>query len=636
MEQETSYSSFTIGTAGHVDHGKSSLVKALTGYDPDVLKEEKERGLTIELGFTYLDLGDDIGAGLIDVPGHEKFLRMAVAGVTGIDVVLFVIAADEGVMPQTREHLSILNYLGCNRGVIALTKADTVDEEWLELMIEEVREFVADSFLADSEIIPVSSTEGTGLDLLRAALKEHLAGVRSKSDEGPFRMPIDRVFTLRGFGTIVAGTVQSGSVKTKDELEIQPLAQKARVRGIQSQHQDVTQVGTGVRAALNITGVDADAISRGFEIAAINLLVPTDRLDVRLRVETGQTVIHRQMVRFHKGTAEMMARLILLEGDAVEGPASTLCQLELDEPIVATRFEPFIVRHHSELRLLGGGVILDLFPTRHRRKDWVLQQMRAIEDAGDDINLLLVALFKRKRGPYIAYDAAELARELCLPEKDAVRIADEAAEGRYIVKIGSEYLLPDDYQRLLTDCVRITGEIMNRDKLKAEIGRDEIKGALGMEVTPLSVAAALSALVEQGKIETAGAGYRIPGSKSSLSPEQQKTIDAIQNAAAQEVMLDGRELKSALGHLKDFDQMFKYAASRGLLIHLGEGYVAHPDKIEQHKKIIHEYLSEHGSVRPADYKNVINLSRKQVTLLLDYFYDIGVTVRESGTHRLPG
>jgi hypothetical protein len=288
------------------------------------------------------------------------------------------------------------------------------------------------------------------------------------------------------------------------------------------------------------------------------------------------------------------------------------------------------------LRLLGGGVILDLFPTRHRRKDWVLEQMRAIEDAGDDLNLLLVALFKRKRGPYIAYDAAELARELCLPEKDAARIADTAAEEGYIVKLGSEYLLPDDYQTLLSDCVRIIGELLKRDKLKAEVGRDEIKGALGIDVTALSVAALLTSLVEQEKLESAGAGYRIPGSSSSLSPEQQKTIDAIQNAASKEVMLDGRELKSALGHLKDFDQMYKYAASRGLLVHLGEGCVAHPDVIERQKEKIREYLSEHGSVRPADYKNVINLSRKQVTLLLDYFYDIGVTVRESGTHRLPG
>ncbi len=636
MEQDTSYSPFTIGTAGHVDHGKSSLVKALTGYDPDVLREEKERGLTIELGFTYLDLGDDIGAGLIDVPGHEKFLRMAVAGVTGVDVVLFVIAADEGVMPQTKEHLSILNYLGCKRGVIALTKADTVDEEWIELMIEEVRDFVAGSFLAEAEIIPVSSIEGTGLDELRTALRAHLENVRLKSDEGPFRMPIDRVFTLRGFGTIVAGTIQSGKVEVKDELEIQPLGEKVRVRGIQNQHRDVPSAGTGTRAALNITGVDANVISRGFEIADINLLIPTDRLDIRFKIEPGQTITHRQFVRFHKATAEVMAKLLLLEGDVAEGPASVLCQLELDEPVVATRYEPFIVRHHSELRLLGGGVILDIFPTRHRRKDWVLEQMHGIEDAGDDINKLLVALFKRKRGPYIAYDAAELARELCLPEKDAVAIADKAAEEGYIVKIGSEYLLPGDYRQLLDDCVRITGDILKKDKLKAEVGRDEIKGALGVEVTAISVAAALSELVEREKLEVSGAGYRIPGSSSSLSPEQQKTIDAIQNAAAKEVMLDGKDIKNALGRLKDFDQMFKYAASRGLLIHLGEGYVAHPDVIEQQKEKIREYLAEHGAVRPTDYKNVVNLSRKQVTLLLDYFYDTGVTVRESGTHRLPG
>ncbi|MCP4231147.1 MAG: selenocysteine-specific translation elongation factor [bacterium] len=636
MDGDNLYSQYTIGTAGHVDHGKSSLVKALTGYDPDVLKEEKERGLTIELGFTHLDLGDGISAGFIDVPGHEKFLRMAIAGVTGIDVVLFVIAADEGVMPQTIEHLAILDYLGCERGVIALTKSDMVEEEWLELMTEEVADFVRGSFLADSEIIPVSSPEGTGLGQLRAALKEQLKNVRIKSDDGPFRMPIDRVFTLRGFGTIVAGTVESGSAKVKDELEVQPLGQKARVRGIQSQHKDVPGVDTGVRAALNITGVDANDIERGFEITALNLMVPTDRLDVRLRVEPGQNVIHRQKVRFHKGTTEVMARLKLLEADIIEGGTSALCQLELEEPVVATRFEPFIIRHHSELNLMGGGTILDVFPTRHRRKDWVIKQISAIENAGGDINELLVALFKRKRGPYIAYDVTEIARELCLPEKDAARIADEAAKAEYIVKLGNEYLLPEDYEALLEKSVEAVGDLMGKDALKAEVGRDEIRGALGMEVSPHGIATVLGKLVAEGQLETVSAGYRIPGHSASLSDEHKKTLDAITAAANKSIMVDTKEIKSSLGRLSGYEQMFKYAVSRGLLVNLGEGYISHPDVIERQKDKIREYLTKNGTVRPADYKNVVNLSRKQVTLLLDYFYDIGVTVRESGTHRLPG
>jgi selenocysteine-specific elongation factor len=626
---------YTVGTAGHVDHGKSALVKALTGYDPDVLPEERERGLTIDLGFTYLDLGDETGAGLIDVPGHEKFLKTAVAGIAGIDAVLFVVAADEGVMPQTREHLAALSYLGCERGVVALTKTDLVDDEWLELVTEELCEFFAGTFLENAPVIPTSAVDARGLDELRAALRETLADVPAPTPEGPFRMPVDRVFTLRGFGTIIAGTVASGRVRVKDELILMPSGKPVRVRGIQTQHTDVDEASVGMRTALNITGADEDEIARGDEIAAPNYLVPTDRLDVRLFVESEHTIKHRQRVRFHHGAAEVLGIILLLETDVTEGPASCLAQIELDDPIVTTRYERFIVRHASNLRLLGGGKILDLYPTRHRRKDWVIEQIEDIEKAEGDYVRLLSALFRRRRGPRVTYSEDELAKELCLPREMARRVITDAISAGVTVKLGPDCVAAGQMEELLSACLKAVVNALIKNPMKESVGRSEVLGALKLEISPEAVGSALDVLVERGELEKTAGGYVPPGHKVELTPAQIGTLESIEREVRNVLVMDIYELEKRFGGNPDFEAMLKYAVSSGRVIDPAEGVLIHPDTADRLAKELVDYLKDHDEIRVAEYKDLLGVSRKHATAILDHFYLTGVTVRTKGSHRLP-
>ncbi len=626
---------YTVGTAGHVDHGKSALVKALTGYDPDVLPEERERGLTIDLGFTYLDLRDGVGAGLIDVPGHEKFLKTAVAGIAGIDAVLFVVAADEGVMPQTREHLAALGHLGCARGVVALTKTDLVDDEWLELVTEDLRAFFAGTFLESAPIVPTSAVNGRGLDEVRAALRDVLTEVPEPSSDGPFRMPVDRVFTLRGFGTIVAGTVATGKVRVKDELALMPSAKSVRVRGIQTQHTDVNEASVGMRTALNITGADEDEVTRGDEIAAPNYLVPTARLDVRLAVEPKHAIKHRERVRFHHGAAEVMGRILLLETDAAEGPGSYLAQVELDGPLVTTRYERFIVRHASDLRLLGGGKILDLYPTRHRRKDWVIAQIKDIEEAEGDYIKLLGALFRRKRGPRVTYSEEELAKELCLPRQMARGVISNAVAAGVMLKLGQEYLAAEQFGDLLDDCLEAVKSKLARDLMKESVGRSEVLGALKLEIAPEAVGSALDMLVERGELEKAAGGYVPPGHTAKLTQAQTDTLESIEREVKNVLVLDIHELEKRFGGNRDFEMMLKYAVSSGLIIDPAEGVLIHPDTAARLADDLVEHLKDHDEIRVAEYKDLVGLSRKHATAVLDHFYLTGVTVRTRGSHRLP-
>ncbi len=359
-----------IGTAGHIDHGKTSLVKALTGVDTDRLKEEKERGITVDLGFAYKALPDGEVLGLVDVPGHEKLVRNMLAGATGIDHVMLVIAADDGPMPQTREHLAILHLLGLDRGVVALSKCDLVTPERLAEAEVEVRSLLAGSALAGAPILPVSSFTGAGIE----ALNEHLAQARSaapaRRTAGQFRLAVDRCFTLAGIGTVVTGTAVSGQVAVGDKLTLSPKGQEVRVRGIHAQNHPADSGRSGQRLALNLAGLEKSDVRRGDWVLADALHAPTQRLDVRLQVLPGEAraLAHWTPVHLHLGAEDVGARVVLLEGEAVEPGRSALVQLDLDRPIGALHGDRFIVRDQSALRTLGGGVVIDAFPPPTRRR----------------------------------------------------------------------------------------------------------------------------------------------------------------------------------------------------------------------------------------------------------------------------
>ncbi len=360
-----------LATAGHIDHGKSALVKALTGIDPDRLKEEKERGITIDLGFADLQY-DDLTIGIVDVPGHEKLVRNMLAGAGGIDIVLLVIAADEGIMPQGREHLAICDLLDIKSGIIAITKTDLVEKEWLDLVEEEVKNFISGTFLEKSLILPVSSLTGDNIAQLKEEIRNIAIKVKPKSKGGLFRLPIDRVFTIKGFGTVVTGTAVSGNISLNDSINILPSGLKGKIRGLQSHGKSVQKAYAGQRVAINLQGIEKQEIHRGDVLVSINRLKPTEKLDARISLLKASPVVkHRSLLHFHSGTSEVTARIVLYNREELRGGETAFCQLRLNGPVVTMSGDRFIIRRFSPLDTIGGGVVLDPLPDKRRKRDGI-------------------------------------------------------------------------------------------------------------------------------------------------------------------------------------------------------------------------------------------------------------------------
>src|SRR2546421_5101047 len=363
--------SFVVGTAGHIDHGKSTLITALTGIDPDRLAEEKRRGMTIDLGFAHVTLPSGREIGMVDVPGHARFMRNMLAGAHGLDAVVLVVAADEGVMPQTREHLDIIDLLDVRRGLVALTKTDLVDEDWLALVTEEVRATINGTSLDGSKVIPVSAVTGAGLAQLTAALDALLEKSSLREDSGRPRLPIDRVFTMSGFGTVVTGTLVDGSLSVGEEMEVVPGGRLVRIRGLQRHNQKVESVGPGNRVAANLSGVEKNELSRGDVLAMPGAMQPVRRIDTTLRVvaSAAHAVRHGAELLLHAGTAEVGCRVIVLDGDEIRPGAEGWVQLYLDRTIAAAVHDWFVLRVPSPAITIAGGSFVDIAPRKHPRHD---------------------------------------------------------------------------------------------------------------------------------------------------------------------------------------------------------------------------------------------------------------------------
>ncbi|MCC2670060.1 MAG: SelB [Armatimonadetes bacterium] len=385
---------FIIGTAGHVDHGKTALIRALTGAETDRLVEEQERGMSIDLGFADFALPSGRHAGVIDVPGHERVLKNMRAGAGGIDLVLLVIAADEGVMPQTREHLDILNILQTRRGIVAITKADLVDEEWLELVQDEIRGVLKGTFLAHAPMVPVSSITGAGIDELRNLLDRMAEEVPTRTIVGPWRLPIDRVFTIRGFGTVVTGTLIAGVARVGDRVQVLPRGLETRVRSIQVHGASCDFAEAGTRVALNLAGLEVEDVERGDVAAPLNTQRATQALDARLDVlkSCPRELKNRTRVRVYLGTAEVLARLNILDSETLEPGGSGLVQLRLETPTIAAKGDRYVLRFYSPMETIGGGSIVDPFPIRHKRFDAAVLANLAVKERGTPDELVAEAV----------------------------------------------------------------------------------------------------------------------------------------------------------------------------------------------------------------------------------------------------
>ncbi len=518
---------YVIGTAGHVDHGKSALVQALSGIDPDRWAEEKARGLTIDLGFAWAQLPSGREVSIVDVPGHERFIKNMLAGVGGINLALLVVAADEGVMPQTREHLDILDLLDVDRGVVALTKVDLVDEEWLELVQEEVAELLTGTTLEGATIAPCSAHTGAGMAELRALLDsvlEHLPPIR---DQGRPRLPIDRAFSISGFGTIVTGTLLDGPLRVGDSVVIEPGAAPARVRGLQSHEQSLDEAPPGARTAVNLSGVSANELERGMVLSSPGWLSPTHAIDVRLRTvpRAAKALPHNATRTLHVGAAEVQARVRLLEGDELEPGRSTWAQLRLEEPIAVARGDHFVLR--SGEATVAGGRVVDTRPRRHHRNDAsTLEALRRLlEGSPDDTLLTLIQRLEPVRWSELltrselAPAEAESAIERQLSSGAVVALDDSAFAA------ATELISEAGLNALSARTLTLVSDYVRERPLRAGLPREDLRSRLRLSQRAFTFLE--RQLIESDQLTLTDGALDLPGREAALSKAQQQIVAAL-------------------------------------------------------------------------------------------------------------
>ncbi len=609
-----------IGTAGHVDHGKSTLVLALTGIDPDRLAEEKAREMTIDLGFAWLTL-DGQEVGVIDVPGHRDFIENMLAGVGGIDLALFVIAADEGIMPQTREHLAILDLLQVPRGVIALTKTDLVDDpEWLELVTLEIADTMQGTALAGAPIVPVSARSGQGLDKLRDVLSVSLHEISAPPDLGRPRLPIDRVFTLSGFGTVVTGTLLDGRLRVGDEVEVQPGGLAGRVRGLQTHKTKRDTALPGNRVAVNLSGIDREALGRGQVVAARGVVRPTLRLDAHYRhlPDADAPLAHNAEVKLFLGAAEVTARARVIGGEHIPPGAEGWLQLALVEPVAAVRGDRFILRRPSPGATLGGGRVLDPRPgRRHRRfRPDVVARFQALDRGAPD-ELLLAALARAGALP-----AATLLERAGLSADEGPPALDSLVAGGQIRVIGKTLVWPAHWQELRERAASELTRYHTEAPLRPGMEREELRARL--QLSPPLFAALRDELLAMGAVVEAGPLLRLPDHAVRFSSEQEAAVARLRAlCAAQGVNSPSvKECKALVG-----DALYFALVDLGQLRPLNDEVVyatpVYTDLIAR----LEGHLRQHGAITAADARDLLGTSRKYAIALLEHLDELRLTRR---------
>ena len=623
----------TLGTAGHIDHGKTSLVRALAGGDTDTdrLAEEKERGLTIDVGYAELVLEDGVEIGVVDVPGHERFVRNMVAGATGIDVVLLVVAADDGVMPQTREHLQIMSLLGLASGAVALTKVDMVDDEMLELVRSDVEDLVRGTFLEGAKIVPVSSVTGRGLDELRAELSRLVRAVPHKDADGFFRMPVLRVFTSPGFGTVVTGIPVSGRIAVGDRIEVQPGARPGRVRGLQVYHRAADEASAGHRTALNIAELEHRAVKRGDVICVPGVFEGASLLDARLHLlaTVPRPLRHNQEVRLHVGTVECAARALMVGGKTLAPGAWGWVQLKLDRPVVAAPGDRFIIRVPAQLATLGGGTVLG--PGEHRRRRGAVLAAE-FEERERGLGEVRVAVESHlRRSALRGTDRAQIAKDLKRrTEEVEPELAALLAAGR-AVEVGRGVLLhADTVQRGEEELLGVLRRFHERRPLVLGMRKAELPGELGGD--PAVVDGLIERLRAKGGVDLRYGGRgRCGGRAPQLTEPQQARRQAILDALAQDPWQTPRttELPHMVQGLdEEVEQLLTLLEEEGRIVRLRDGVVLLSGTIEDAKTRIAAHVREKGSLTPADMKELTGATRKYSIPLLEHLDAIGFTRRQ--------
>jgi len=610
-----------IGTAGHVDHGKTELIKALTGVDTDRLAEEKRRGLTIDLGFARLDLDRSGTVGIVDVPGHQRFLKNMLAGVGGIDVALMVVAADESIMPQTREHFQILLLLGIEHLLVAVTKIDTVEPDLTDLVISEVEDLLSGTALEKSPIVRVSSVSGEGLEELVSVLDRMVSRLEPRSIGGQPRLPVDRVFVLQGIGTVVTGSLIEGSLAVGEELTIYPRKIQARVRQIQVHNQEVDRVVAGHRVALNLTGVGRQQIQRGDTVSTEGSFQVTRRLDVHLQAVSGDRMIKDwTRIRLYLGSAELLARLVILNQKKIPGGGEAFCQLRLESPAVARMGDRFVARFYSPPDLLGGGRILDPLPPKQKRFDPVVLERLETREIGDLEEILIAAL---STGPVLQKD---MVRSLRWAE-EKIREAAEGLQAAGRIRIIGPYLARQrDLDGIERRAEELVADFHSRHPLKKGLSKEELKSRLD---TPGSLVEDL--LAASRTLQLDGDLVRQRGQQVRFTEEQERQRQEIESAFLKAELSppDREEILSA------FDSTVFYAlVEEGVIISLTRDIYLHRRTLEKARERLADELSKRGPLRLSQMKDLWETTRKYAVPLAEYLDRTGFTQREGDRRTL--
>jgi len=633
---ETEIFGVVVGTAGHIDHGKSSLVRRLTGTDPDRLPEEKDRGLTIDLGFAPMSLDDGELVGIIDVPGHEKFIRNMVAGASGIDMVILVVAADDSVMPQTKEHLDIMTLLGVRRGIIAINKIDLVDEEMVELVAEEIKETVAGTFLDGAPVVNVSAETGDGIDTLRELVQGMVRELPPRDEGGVFRLPIQRVFSSRGHGTVVTGVPVSGSVQMDDRLEILPGEESGRVRGLQAYRVKVDRARAGHSTAINLADIDYRDLHRGMVAATPGYFRATEMVEVSLRVLEGlpQSVVHRMPVRFLQGTMEAVGRLYLLDCQAVEPGGEALAQIRLDEPVVVAPGDRFVLRQTSPMITLGGGEVLDRSRWRLKTgKDFVVESVRRKQDALGTPEAFLTSVMHE--GELEIHEVDQLARRVAMTREDVnACLATLQSEGKIVTVSDGKWVLGEGLEAGGKRVLDALDHAYREDPYRISVKVLEIKDRTRLGDAFLDKVT--DDLAASGKIEKMRGGRILqPDRQPEFSAEEEKALTALREHMAEHLFDPAKmeDLSVTISVGRDvLDRLQGFLVDRGELIRITSDVVLSAVAIPAAVKKLAHLFETDGAFSASQAKDVLGTTRKFAIPLLEYLDKQGWT-RRNGDRR---
>jgi len=633
-----------VGTAGHIDHGKSALVEALTGTNPDRLEEEKRRGITIDLGFAHLDMGEGLRVAFVDVPGHERFVKNMLAGVGGIDLVLLVVAADESVKPQTREHFQICSLLGIHQGLVAITKVDLVEREMADLVALEIHDLVRGSFLEGAPIVPVSARTRDGLDLLKKEIRRLSAEVEPRPADRPFRLPIDRSFVMKGFGAVVTGTLIAGKIQVETEAEIFPLGRRARVRGIEVHNQPAREAIAGQRTALNLVGIEARELARGMVLAPPGLFDATTRVDCTLGLlPSVRPLKNRARVHFHCWTAETVAEVVLLDTRELKPGERARAQLRLADAGLLLPGDRFIIRQFSPLITLGGGTVLDNLPAKHSSLDAGTTRLLDILDRGDPEQRLEALMEQSDEVPPLTL-VARSGWDL----SEITRVAKRLENQKRLMILGSPPALIVHTERFngLTQRVLAQLEQFHKsDPLAPGISKEDLRGRAaahsGPKLTPVPPSlllfnAVLEALSRQGKLDVQGEIVRLKGREIQLSPEEARAKDEISRAFenAGLAVPSARQVIEALRVDRGrAEKLLQILLREKALVRVAEDLIFHQSSLARLRQLLAQRKAQSSQLSVATFKDLTGLSRKYAIPLLEYLDRERVT-RRQGDERI--